>query len=65
MTDETGKPIRGAMIAASRGDELVARFSEDDGKYDITLEDGTYDLTVVWFTETMKDKIGYVETNSK
>jgi hypothetical protein len=56
ITDETGKPIRGATIAASRGDELVARFSTDDGKYDITLEDGTYDLTVQAYGNTSKDE---------
>lgn len=46
VTDTAGKPIRGAMITASKGDELVARFSQADGRYEITLLTGTYDLNV-------------------
>jgi streptogramin lyase len=46
VTDNTGKPIRGAMITASKGDELVARFSRADGRYEITLPSGTYNLNV-------------------
>jgi DNA-binding beta-propeller fold protein YncE len=44
ITDKSGKPIRAAMITASKGDERVTRFSQADGKYEIKVQPGTYDL---------------------
>jgi hypothetical protein len=36
VTDRAGEPIRGAMITATAGTNLVARFSQNDGRYQIT-----------------------------
>ena len=46
VTDNARKPIRVAMISASKGIKLVARFSQADGRYEITLPSGTYDVAV-------------------
>src|SRR5258708_81115 len=46
ITDKAGKPIRGAMISASNDFELVMRFSQADGRYEVKLAPGTYDLNV-------------------
>ena len=31
VTDNTGKPVKGAMVSAAQGTKLVARFSQADG----------------------------------
>src|SRR5580704_4466189 len=46
VTDNSGKPIRGAMITATKGNELVGKFSQDDGRYAMKLMSGTYNLEV-------------------
>jgi streptogramin lyase len=46
VTDSAGKPVRGAMISAAAGIKTVSRYSQKDGKYEITLPGGTYDVAV-------------------
>ncbi len=46
ITDENGKPIRGAMIAASRDGVLTARFSQVDGHYNLKVPPGTYKVQI-------------------
>ncbi len=44
VTDNTGKPVKGAMVSAAQGTKLVARFSQADGKYSLAVPAGTYDV---------------------
>lgn len=44
VTDSAGKPIRGAMVKARSGDKTVVRFTQADGRYEITLPQGIYDV---------------------
>jgi len=46
VTDNAGKPVRGAMIKVTSGDKLVARFTQKDGRYEITVHPGSYDVAV-------------------
>ena len=46
VTDNTGKPVRGAMVKASTKDKSVARFTQADGRYEITVPAGSYDVSV-------------------
>jgi virginiamycin B lyase len=45
VTDSAGKPIRGAIIKATLGDKTVARFTQADGKYQISLPSGPYSIS--------------------
>jgi streptogramin lyase len=46
VTDNAGNPVRGAMIKATDGGKTVTRFAHADGRYEIALPPGKYDLTV-------------------
>jgi virginiamycin B lyase len=47
VTDDSGKPIRGAVISAKSGIKTISRFSQNDGKYEIAVaEAGAYEVTV-------------------
>jgi streptogramin lyase len=46
VTDGSGKPIRGAVVSAKSGIKTVTRFSQNDGKYEIAVAAGTYDVSV-------------------
>jgi len=46
VTDNAGKPVRGAMVKATLGGKTVTRFTQADGRYEIALPAGSYDLTV-------------------
>jgi virginiamycin B lyase len=46
VTDSSGKPIRGAVVSAKSGIKTISRFSQKDGKYEIAVAAGTYDVTV-------------------
>jgi virginiamycin B lyase len=46
VTDSAGKPIRGATISVASGMKTVSRFSQKDGKYEISVAGGTYDVSV-------------------
>lgn len=45
VTDSSGKPIRGAVISAKSGIKTISRFSQSDGKYEIGVSAGKYDVT--------------------
>src|ERR1700676_4748585 len=49
VTDGTGKPIRGAIVKASAGILTVSRYSQNDGRYEISVPAGTYDVTAESF----------------
>lgn len=44
VTDNAGKPIRGAEVQATLGDKSISRFSQGDGRYEITLQEGSYQV---------------------
>jgi streptogramin lyase len=46
VTDSSGKPVRGALVSAKSGIKTISRFSQKDGTYAITVDAGTYDVTV-------------------
>ncbi len=46
VTDNAGKPVRGAIVKAIAGYKTVTRFSQNDGRYEITVPAGSYDLMV-------------------
>jgi streptogramin lyase len=46
VTDSSGKPIRGAIVSAKSGIKTISRFSQADGKYEIAVTAGTYDVMV-------------------
>jgi virginiamycin B lyase len=46
VTDSGGKPVRGATVKATKGTRSVSRFTQNDGRYDITVAPGTYDVSV-------------------
>lgn len=46
VTDSAGKPIRGAIVSAKSGIKTISRFSQKDGKYEISVPAGTYDVSV-------------------
>ena len=45
VTDNAGKPIRGALVRAQVGYKIVTRYSQKDGKYEITVPAGSYSLS--------------------
>jgi len=46
VTDSSGKPVRGAVVSAKSGIKTISRFSQKDGKYEIAVAAGTYNVTV-------------------
>jgi virginiamycin B lyase len=44
VTDNTGKPVRGAMVKATTASQTVARFTQSNGHYEITLPPGKYSV---------------------
>src|SRR6266404_3796516 len=46
ITDSASKPVRGALVKAIAGNKTVTRFSQSDGRYEITVPAGPYDLMV-------------------
>ena len=46
VTDSSGRPVRGAMVSAKSGIKTISRFSQNDGKYEITVAAGSYDVSV-------------------
>ena len=46
VTDNAGKPVRGASVKATLGGNTVTRFTQANGRYTIELPPGHYDLTV-------------------
>jgi streptogramin lyase len=54
VTDDHGKPIRGAVVSASAKGKIVTRFSGPDGQYQITVPDGTYQVSAQAFGFAVK-----------
>src|SRR5258708_7210418 len=46
VTDNEGRPIRGALVTAAAGDKSVTQFSQQDGHYVLTIPAINYDLSV-------------------
>jgi streptogramin lyase len=46
VTDSASKPVRGAVVKATASGTSVARYTQADGRYDITVPAGTYDVSV-------------------
>ena len=49
VTDNAGKPIRGAIVKASAGILTVSRYSQTDGRYEISVPAGNYEVTAEAF----------------
>jgi streptogramin lyase len=45
VTDSAGKPIRGAIVKATLADKTVARFTQADGRYEISVPPGKYSIS--------------------
>ena len=49
VTDNAGKPIRGARVTATTGIKSISRYSQKDGSYDIAVAGGTYSVSAEAF----------------
>lgn len=50
VTDNAGKPVRGALVTATNENKKsVGRYTQNDGRYEITVPSGTYALAVEAF----------------
>jgi hypothetical protein len=46
VTDAAGKPVRGAVVKATLGPKSISRFTQNDGRYEIPVAAGTYQMSV-------------------
>ncbi|HVZ61873.1 MAG TPA: carboxypeptidase regulatory-like domain-containing protein [Terriglobales bacterium] len=46
VTDNAGKPVRGAIVKATMGDKTISRFTQKDGRDQISVPPGSYAITV-------------------
>ena len=46
VTDASGKPVRGAIVKATLGPKSTSRYTQADGKYEIQVAPGSYQLSV-------------------
>ncbi len=46
VTDASGKPVRGAIVKATLGPKSISRYTQADGKYEISVAPGSYQLSV-------------------
>jgi virginiamycin B lyase len=46
ITDAAGKPVRGAIVKATAGNLSISGYSQNDGRYDLSVPAGTYDISV-------------------
>ena len=69
VTDNAGKPIRGALVRAQVDYKIVTRYSQKDGRYEITVPVGTYSVTADAFgygsKRSEKDTAQAGDTNFK
>ena len=49
VTDEAGKPVRGAVVKATAGYKSVIRYTQADGRYEIAVPPGKYSVSVEAF----------------
>jgi virginiamycin B lyase len=45
VTDNAGKPVRGAIVKAAAGNLSVSAYSQNDGRYEVTVPAGSYDVS--------------------
>ncbi|HEV2521856.1 MAG TPA: carboxypeptidase regulatory-like domain-containing protein [Candidatus Acidoferrales bacterium] len=45
VTDAAGKPVRGAIVKATAGDLSISGYSQSDGRYEISVPAGKYDIS--------------------
>ena len=45
ITDTAGKPVRGAIVKATAGSLSVSAYSQNDGRYEITVPAGSVDVS--------------------
>ena len=46
VTDTSGKPVRGAIVKATLGPKSISRFTQTDGRYEIPVTAGSYQMSV-------------------
>src|SRR5262245_60239733 len=44
ISDSAGKPIRGALVKVSVNGRAVSRYSSNDGRYELPVAPGKYDI---------------------
>jgi virginiamycin B lyase len=49
VNDASGKPIAGALVKATVGNKSVSRYTGSDGRYELTVAPGTYDVVAEAF----------------
>jgi len=49
VTDNAGKPIRGAIVKAVAMGKTASRFSQDDGRFEIAVPAGSYQVSATAF----------------
>jgi len=54
VTDADGKPVRGAVIRARSGIKAISRFTQADGRYEIAVAPGTYEVSASAFGFVVK-----------
>jgi virginiamycin B lyase len=54
VTDNAGKPIRGALVKAASGYKSITRYSQKDGRYEIPVPAGNYAVTAEAYLHTSK-----------
>jgi virginiamycin B lyase len=56
VTDGAGKPVRGATVKATQGTKAISRFSQGDGRYEIAVAPGTYQVSVEAYGFAVKNE---------
>ena len=49
VSDSAGKPIQGAAVRVSAGIKTVSRFTQPNGRYEITVPSGNYEVAASAF----------------
>src|ERR1039458_6342995 len=44
VTDDAGKPVRGAVVRVSAGIKTVSRYTQANGRYEIAVPAGRYEV---------------------
>src|SRR5687767_8857356 len=57
VTDEAGKPVRGALVRVAIDKMTINRFSQKDGRFEITVPSGSYYVTVDAYGFAMNRKM--------
>ncbi|MGD0964731.1 MAG: carboxypeptidase regulatory-like domain-containing protein [Candidatus Acidiferrales bacterium] len=54
VTDSEGKPVRGAVVRARAGIKAVSRFTQVDGRYQMAVAPGSYEVSASAFGFSVK-----------